>query len=202
MSKPAKPAAAAVIAPADDQPPKSKKKLIIIIIAVVVLLTVVVAAAGYFLVFKKGNEPKDGHAAASEEVPAKFVDIGTFTANLVHEDSDRVMQVAISLKLSKPELEEKVKGSSPEIQHKVNMLLQSKRPSELATVEGKEKLADEIKTQVEFILGLRKSAPAIHTAKPATEGDAPASAVAQTKPAESPSQKGVAEVLFTSFIIQ
>lgn len=215
MSKPAKPAAAAaaaVTAPTDNQAPKSKKMLIIIIIAVVVLL-VGGGAAAFFLMkphadkhdkTATGEEAPtgEGEDASKPKLPPKFVEIGTFTANLVHEDSDRVMQVAISLKLSKPELEEKVKESSPEIQHKVNMLLQSKRPSELATVEGKEKLADEIKTQVEFILGLRKSAPAIHTAKPAMEGDAPASAAAHAEPAESPSQKGVAEVLFTSFIIQ
>ncbi|MCX7193984.1 MAG: flagellar basal body-associated FliL family protein [Proteobacteria bacterium] len=203
MSKPAKPAAAPA---AGDQPPKSKKMLIIII-AVVVLLA---GGGAAFFMMKKDHPPKGEHAAASEEAPAddgedeskpkvppKFVEIGTFTANLMKEGDDRVMQVAITLKLSKPELEEKVKESNPEIQHRVNMLLQSKYPSELATVAGKEKLAGDIKSQVEYVLGLRKSAPEIHATAPAAEGETPHAATAET-----PSKKGVAEVLFTSFIIQ
>lgn len=205
MSKPAaKPAAAAT----GDQPPKSKKMLIIII-AVVVLLAGGGAAA--FFMMKKDHPPKGEHAAETEEeapaeeeddkhkVPPKFVEIGTFTANLLHEEGDRYLQVAITLKLSKPELEEKVKTSNPEIQHRINMLLQSKRPSELSTVEGKEMLAADIKSNVEFVLGLRKSAPALRTAHAPVEGEAPAPHAAHE---ESPSKKGVAEVLFTSFIIQ
>jgi flagellar protein FliL len=210
MSKPAaKPAAAAT----GDQPPKSKKMLIIII-AVVVLLAGGGAAA--FFMMKKDHPPKGEHAAAVEgegeeeapadegeddkhKAPAKFVEIGTFTANLLHEEGDRYLQVAITLKLSKPELEEKVKSSNPEIQHRINMLLQSKRPSELSTVEGKEMLAADIKSNVEFVLGLRKSAPALRTAHAPVEGEAPAPRATHE---ESPSKKGVAEVLFTSFIIQ
>ena len=202
MSKPAKPAATG------DQPPKSKKMLIIII-AVVVLLAGGGAAA--FFLMKPSHPPKQNHATeadaaaesdaeepSGEKVPPKFVDLGTFTANLIHEDTDRYLQIAISLKLNKPELEEKVKELSPEILHKVNMLLQSKRPSELASVAGKEKLASDIKAQVEYVLGLRKSAPAIHATPDPVEGQA---AVPEHADA-TPSKKGVAEVLFTSFIIQ
>lgn len=205
MSKPVKAAAETTA----EQPPKSKKMLIIIIAAVILLAGG--GAAAFFLM--KPHADKHDKTAAGEEAPAgeteegsklppKFVEIGTFTANLVREEEDRVMQVAITLKLSNPELEEKVKQNNPEIQHRINMLLQSKRASELATVEGKEKLAGDIKAQVEFVLGLRKTAPALRTTKPAEEGDAPASAAAVTAPAEPPSKKGVAEVLFTSLIIQ
>lgn len=206
MSKPAaKPEASG------DQPPKSKKMLIIIIALVVLLAGG--GAAAFFLMKPHPDKHKaaDAEAVAADgeeedadegkpKVPPKFVEIGTFTANLIHEEGDRYLQVAISLKLSKPELEEKVKEANPEILHRINMLLQSKRPSELATVEGKEKLAADIKAQVEYVMGLRKSAPALHTSQPVAEGEAP---VAQApKEAEKPSKKGIAEVLFTSFIIQ
>lgn len=201
MSKPAKPAAAA-----GDQPPKSKKMLIVII-ALVVLLAGGGGAA--FFLMKKDHPPKGEHAAAEEapaedaeeepksKLPPKFVEIGTFTANLIHEEGDRYLQVAITIKLNKPELEEKVKESNPEIQHRINMLLQSKRPSELATLEGKEKLASDIKMNIEYVLGLRKSVPAVRPAQPAAEGEA-----LHAEAPETPSKKGVAEVLFTSFIIQ
>jgi flagellar FliL protein len=204
MSKPAKPAAPA----AGDQPPKSKKMLVIII-AVVVLLAA--AGAGYYFLVMKPHSEKHAKPAATEEaadegdeedeakpkVPPKFVEIGTFTANLMHEDADRYLQVAITIKLNKPELEEKVKESNPEIQHRINMLLQSKRPSELATPEGKEILASDIKANVEYVLGLRKTQPALHQVQPSAEGETHHAAAE-----EKPSKKGVAEVLFTSFIIQ
>lgn len=200
MSKPAKPAEAAA-----DQPPKSKKMLIIII-AVVVLLAGGGAAA-FFLMKphdKKATAEEtageEGAAEGKDKVPTKYVEIGTFTANLIHEDADRYLQIAISLKLANPELEEKVKEHNPEILHKINMLLQSKRPSELSTVEGKEKLAAEIKAQVEYVMGLRKTAPALHST-PAAEEGAPATPAAPAQPEET-SKKGIAEVLFTSFIIQ
>lgn len=203
MAKDAKPATAkqagakpAAAVAADAPPPKKSKKLLIIITAVVLLIGVGVAA---FLLLQPPAHPTKKDAAATEKAesearaknPPKFVDIGTFTANLVREDSDRYLQVGISLKITKPELEEKIKASNPEILHRVNMVLQSKRPSDLATIEGKDKLSQQIKGQVEYVLGLRKTAPSISVEQ------------AETTPTETPNIKSdIAEVLFTSFIIQ
>jgi len=213
MSKPAKPAETG------DQPPKSKKMLIIII-AVVVLL----AGGGggaYFFMNKADHAPKKDHAAAAEDAPAeddyeeedshekvppKFVELGTFTGKLVDESADRYLQVSISVKLSKPDLEEKIKARNPEIMHKINMLLQSKRPAELGTVVGKEDLASELKAQVEYVLGLRRNAPDIHTSplhSAADEGDhADTHDSRDRRHDEERSRRGVEEILFTSFIIQ
>lgn len=179
------PAAEAAEAP----PPKSKKKLIMIIVAVVVLLAGAGAAAYFFM--KPSAKPKVEEEA---KVPPKFVEIGTYTANLMREDTDRYLQIGISLKITDPELEEKIKAQLPEIQNMINLLLQSKYPSQLSSVEGKEKLANQIKEQIEFIMGLRKSAPPIRSAAP--------DAVTQPTPPSSPAKKGIAAVLFTSFIIQ
>lgn len=193
----AKPGAKPAEAEAVDAttPKKSKKKLIIIIAA---LLLLVGGAAVAFLLLKPAHAPKhdEATAAAAEAAreaknPPTFVELGTFTANLVHEEGDRYLQIAISLKLSKPELAEKIKANSPEILHRVNMLLQSKRPSELATFEGKEILSKQIKGQVEYVMGMRKTAPVISSEQSATA------------PTENRAIKsGITEVLFTSFIIQ
>lgn len=201
MAKAAKPAAQAAAKPAATQateaeeanaPPKKSKKKLILFIAVVVLLMGGGAAA--FLLLKPAPTPKHGGAAPVEaahpEIPPKFVDLGQFTANLMHEEGDRYLQVSISLKITKAELEEKIKEAKPEILHRVNMLLQSKRPSELATFDGKERLAQQIKAQVEYVLGLRKIAPVISSEQ-------------SVAPIESSVGKsGIADVLFTSFIIQ
>lgn len=197
---------------AGDTPPKSKKMLIIIIALVVILAGG--GAAAFFLM--KPHPPKGAEAEAQVEEPAKdehaaapkYIELGTFTANLVHEEGDRYLQITISLKLSSPEMEEKIKASNPEILHRVNMLLQSKRPSELSTVEGKEKLARDLKTHINYVLGFVKKAPKIITSpEPSETTETPAPhedhAAAEEDDGEShKTQKGVTEVLFTSFIIQ
>lgn len=216
MSKPAKPAAAA-----GDQPPPKSKKMLIIIIAVVVLV-VGGGAGAYFFLNKSDHSAKKEQAAASEDAnaseddggeeasgghektPPKFVELGTFTGKLVDANADRYLQTTMSVKLTKPELEEKVKEFNPEILHRINMVLQSKRATELETIEGKEKLASEIKAQVEYVLGLRKSAPPIRTSPEpdaGAEGGHDAHAAPEHKE-ESHSKKGVEAVLFTTFIIQ
>jgi flagellar FliL protein len=184
----------------EASPKKGRKKLIIIIIAVAVL--VIGGGVVAYLLLKPSHDTAtpEGKAAtekadkAEEEAlaknPAKYVDLGTFTANLVREDVDQYLQVAITLKLTRPELEEKVKSTSPEIMHRVNLLLQSKRASELATYEDKAKLGRQIKEQVEYVLRLRKTAPVISSDR------------SEETSAEVVKRSGVAEVLFTSFIIQ
>ena len=216
-----KPAKAAEAAPTDGAPKKSKKMLIIIIAAVVLLAG---GGAAAFLLMKPAHPPKHGaEAAQAEEAPPeedahgknepKFVELGTFTANLIHEEGDRYLQVAISIKLSKPELEEKIKARNPEILHKVNMLLQSRTPSELGTLKGKEKLASEIKSQIEYVLGLRKTAPIITASIPAGQQAEVVEPVEHAAPAPqhvanhdeedaNAPKKGVEDVFFTSFIIQ
>lgn len=194
MAKAAKPAAQEPEIEEGEAPPKKSKKKLILIIAAVVLLAGGGAAA-FFLLSPPPAPKRGGPApAATEEahskIPPKFVDLGQFTANLMREDEDRYLQIAISLKITKPELEEKIKETKPEILHRVNMLLQSKYPSELSTIDGKERLAQQIKAQVEYVLGLRKVAPVI-SSDPSTAAIEP-----------STGKSDLADVLFTSFIIQ
>lgn len=202
MAKAAKPDAAA--AAGTQAPPKSKKMLFII---VAVVLVIIIGGAAAFFLLKPAHPPKLGgesdaggeHAAEqSAYVPATYVDLGTFTANLVQEEGDRYLQVGISLKITKPELAERIKASTPEILHRVNMLLQSKRPSVLATVEGKQKLADQVKAQIEYVLGYRKTVPLIVTEQAASETPE----TPETPAGDHVIKTDIAEVLFTSFIIQ
>ena len=201
MSKAARPGAGQAdgkpdAAEATDTPPRKSKKKLIIIIAIVVLL--IGGGAAAFLLLnpaEPANHDEAAAAKAEEEAraknPPKFVDLGTFTANLVREDSDRFLQVSISLKITSPDLEEKIKARSPEILHYVNMVLQSKHPSDINTLEGKKELAEQIKGQVEYVLGLRRIAPAISSEQ------------AEAAPAGARKiRTDIAEVLFTSFIIQ
>lgn len=218
MAKPAKPAAAKkeeVVADA----PKSKKKLIII--GVVGLL--VAGAAGWY--FMKGN------AASHDEAPQTptFIALDAFTVNLQREDEgDQYLQINLSLKVFELELVEKIKAVLPEIRSKLNLLLSSKRASELSTAEGKKALVAEIMAETNHVLGIHNtpaahapaSAPAAAPAVAAEVAAASAPAEGEEAPAEGaaeapvvasapapaapamPEKKGVVDVLFTSFIIQ
>lgn len=194
MSKAAKPGAeAAVNAP----PAKSRKKLIIIAI---IILLIGGGAAAFFLMKPAPQPAKPGNAdmAAEEahsENPPVYVPLGTFTGNLAQEEADQHLQVTIVLKITRPELADKIKAANPEILHHINMLLQSKRPSEINTIDGKQRLARQIKTQVEYVIGLRKTPPII------TNSDAiPDNEHASNE--KSDGKSGIADVLFTSFLIQ
>jgi flagellar FliL protein len=181
---------------AEAAPKKSGKKLIVIVIALVLLLAGGAVAA--FLLLKPAHPPGTADSpnapANSEHAPApaeaaKFLDLGTFTTNLSPEEGDRFIQVAISLKTSRAELEPMIAASKPEIMHRVNMTLQSKLPSDLSSVNGKVLLAEQIKAQIQYVLGLRKTAPPIGSAQ--TE-----------MPAGEKVKGGLDEVLFTTFLIQ
>jgi flagellar FliL protein len=228
---PAKPAAkkdAAPAAKAGDaaEAPKSKKKLIIIAAVVVAIA----AGAGVFMMkSKKGDHAEEAKVEVHAE--PKFVPLDAFTVNLQKEESaDQFLQVNITLKVMDPLLEEKIKAVLPEIRSKLNLLLSSKRPSELSTVPGKKKLAAEIAYEANNVLGIHNPPPAgTRAAAPVTEHPAEGAAPEGTAPAteqhaapaaeggaateapaaaeapvhEAPAEpKGIVDVLFTSFIIQ
>jgi flagellar FliL protein len=168
-----------------------KKTMLIVIIALVVL---VAGGAGAFLFMGKKHAPKDGEAHEEEEVadtakakPPVFVTLEPFTVNLTSEASDRYLQVGIDLKVSGPEIADRIKAHLPEIRNGILLLLTSKRVDELASLEGKNLLREEIRDAVNRPIGFYNEAAA------APEGE---------KPARKPPKAGVLDVLLTSFVIQ
>lgn len=178
---------------------KSRTKLIIIVAALIALIAAGTVAAYFLLQPHPPAGHEDGDKAdveAESKTPAeppKFIELGTFTTNLAVDEGDdkRYVNVAVTYKITRAELEPKIKEFKPELLHRVNLLLQSKYPSELATPEGQIKLAEEIKIQSQHVLGLRKTAPAIGMAQAI-------SAVPDTGKVIG----GLDEVLFTTFLIQ
>ncbi len=158
----------------ESAPPKSKKKLIIIIVAAVLALALVGGAA-FFLLGKKPDAAQQAEhgdeAEADEEAhPPVYEKLDTFTVNL--SDGETFLQAEINLKLADAKLSEKLKTRMPEVKDSILRLLSVQSPEELATVEGKDKLAGEVQKAVNEILGVKKAS------------------------------KGVQKVLFPAFIIQ
>lgn len=184
MAKDAKPVAESAEPGAVAAPKKSKKLLIII--AGVVLLLIVGGGAAFFLL-QKNADHGDEEEVVSEKASKKkkgdkeaapvYVALDVFTVNLVPEQGDQFLQLGISLEVTDASVGDRLRTHTPKVRNKVMLLLSDKKASQLITKDGKEKLAEEIREQLNEIV------------EPTT---------AKGKKTEDP----VKEVLFTSFIIQ
>ena len=152
----------------DGETPKKKKGgLFKILIPVIILAIGGGGGAWYFT--QSGEE----HKAAQDKpksMPPVYERLETFTVNLV--GGEHYLQIELSLKLADPKVGEEIKLRMPEIRDGVLRLLSAQRVEDLNTPEGKTKLSDNIKKQVNIVLN-----------------------------AQEPEQ-GVVSVLFTSFVIQ
>ncbi|WP_227816860.1 flagellar basal body-associated FliL family protein [Nitrogeniibacter aestuarii] len=175
------------------------KKLIIILLVVVILLLIAAGGVVFLLLSKKSADAEggDGHGGAQQahveehppelkvdlSHPPTFVPLDPFTVNLAPEDGDHYLQVVMVLKVVDPTVAEQMKAFMPEIRHEVNLVLSSKRPSEISSIQGREALAVESMERVNYILGFEKPS--------------------EDKMRRNPGPWGpVITVLFNSFIIQ
>lgn len=189
MAKDAKPAAEE----GAEAPKKKSKKLLIIILAVVLLI--VLGGGAAFFLLKKNADGEEGDEEVAEEVakPKKkekkkdahampvFINMEAFTVNLVPESGDQYLQVILSLEVEDPAEEPTLKAQMPKIRNNITLLLSSKKASELLPKEGKEKLADALRDEINSV---------IEPPKKNKKGEL----VVPDGPVKS--------VLFTSFIIQ
>ncbi|ACT50010.1 MULTISPECIES: flagellar basal body-associated protein FliL [Methylovorus] len=161
-------------APAEEAPAAgSKKKLIMIIVIALLVLGGGGGAAAWFFLHKPAKEEhkvEEKHEEAPK--PPVFVSLETFTVNLQPDPESQFLQVDLTLKVADAEQAEIVKLHMPEIRNRLLMLLSSKKPSEVTSIEGKKALSDEIVAQVK---------------QPFSAGE---------KPLE------VSGVFFTSFVVQ
>ena len=104
------------------------------------------AAAWYFLVFKAtppaAAAPQQPQVAVA--APPVFLPMEAFTVNLQAEDGERFLQTTLTLQLPAQDQVEVIKTYLPHVRSRLLLLLSGKKPSEILTVEGKKKLAQEI----------------------------------------------------------
>ena len=203
---------ATAAAAADAAPKKAggNKKLIIILAAVLVL--VLGGGAALLLLKKKAAaaDDEDGadapapaavHAAAkSDGKPPVFVPLDPFTVNLTDKEVDRFAQVGVTLEVGDEHTAEEIKKYLPAIRSNVLMVLSHKSSVELLSVEGKEKLAREIKRESVRPMGIELDDEDDDDAAPtAPAADAPKKKKKKRhRNVESP----VTNVLFSQFIVQ
>jgi len=146
------PAPIAVVADAAPAPKKKSKKLLLIIVAVLVLLG---GGGGAWFFFGRhaadanheaAKDGKDGKDEKSEKKAPTFVTLEPFTVNLLEENGDHYLQVGIVYQVGDGKVVDAMKMYMPVLRNRVLLTLSSKHPSEIASLEGKQKLVAELVT--------------------------------------------------------
>lgn len=118
-----------------------KLKLILAIAAAMLLLGAGGGGAAWYFV-----KAQDG--AAPKSKPPVFVSLETFTVNLQPEHSEQHLQTSLTLKVADAGAVDSIKLHMPEVRNRVLLLLSSKTASQIATVEGKKRLASELAGEI------------------------------------------------------
>lgn len=183
---------------AEAKPPKSKKMLIIIIAAVVLLGG---GGAGAFFFMKKakpaGEEEPAAAAHAKPAAPPTFLPLETLVVNLADPGGERFAQLGITLEITDPKVADSVKAFMPSIRNAVLLAVSQRTTQELLTVEGKAKLAKDIRREVSTPLGF-----AVEDDEVEEEDPAPKKGAKPKKPKKTPTPNPIKNVLFSSFIVQ
>ncbi len=162
----------------EEQPPKKKSKLPLVI-GLVVLLAGGGGGAWFFMSKDKdkGAEAAPQQAKPQPPKPPVFVPLDAFTVNLSSEQNEQYLQVATTLKVLDQQAADSVKQYMPEVRHRTLVLLSSKRPSEIVSSEGRERLAEELRQTANNVLLAAAGKPArpivVDVPRPADESAAP-----------------------------
>lgn len=162
----------------EEQPLKKKSKLPLIL-GLVVLLAGGGGGAWFFMSRDKGGaDAAPQQAKPQPPKPPVFVPLDAFTVNLSSEQNEQYLQVAATLKVLDQQAADSVKQYMPEVRHKTLVLLSSKKPSEIATGEGRERLAEELRQTANNVLLAAAGKPArpivLDVQRPADESQAAA----------------------------
>ncbi|WP_437888732.1 flagellar basal body-associated protein FliL [Phytobacter sp. V91] len=124
----------------------SKKRKRSIWIPLLVLITLAACATAGYSYWRMQQHPADGAKAEAEAPPPPapvFFALDTFTVNL--GDADRVLYVGITLRLKDDLTRARLSEYLPEVRSRLLLLFSRQDAAQLATDEGKQKLAAAIK---------------------------------------------------------
>jgi flagellar FliL protein len=123
-----------------------------------------------------------------------------FTVNLTDRDVDRFAQIGINLQVEDAHAAEEMKGYMPAIRNSILLILSHKSSEQLLSLEGKEKLAEEIRRDAARAMGYEIEDPDDEEDSAHAEGDAPKKKKKKKKKVES--YNPIVHVHYATFIIQ
>ncbi len=126
-------------------------KLMFIVIAAMLVITIGLAA-GFFMMWNKlseintaGNGEANTEAEQSQTAQlGPLFSLDTFIVNLADEERNRYLRITMDLELAAPTDTDKLNERLPQIRDRILMILPTKRFEDIASVEGKVALRDEI----------------------------------------------------------
>ncbi|MGD8991742.1 MAG: flagellar basal body-associated FliL family protein [Desulfobacterales bacterium] len=126
-------------------------KIMFLLIAVMLVLTVGLAA-GFFMMWGKLSDMNSAANAAvtTEAEQSQTAQLGTlfsletFIVNLADVERSRYLRVTMDLELAESADTDKLNDRLPQVRDRILMILPSKTFEEIASVEGKTALRDEI----------------------------------------------------------
>ncbi len=126
----------------DGSPPAKKRSKLKWIAIALLLLGAAGGGAWYAM---RPAPASDAAKGAAAKAPV-FLNLEPFTVNLLEENGDHYLQVGIVYQMSDDKAVDAAKVYMPVLRNRVLLLLSSKRPSDLGTLDGKNKLVGELIT--------------------------------------------------------
>ena len=194
--------AAASAADAAKKPGLMKKLILMTAIAALVLGSLGLGLALYMKKSRADAEAADDEGTPTARVehkrdrhtPPVFVPMDNFVVNLADHDADRYAQIGVTLEVLDDRHVDEVKAYMPAIRNNVLLLLAHKASADLASAEGKEQLAREIRREALRAMG-----------EDVSDDEAAAASAPRArkkKRAEDTADMPIRSVQFSSFIIQ
>jgi flagellar protein FliL len=126
-------------------------KLMVLLVAVLLVLTTGLAA-GFFMMWNKlSNLSTQGNLAANQEAQQAQADasgplfsLDTFIVNLADQERNRYLRVTMDLELAESTDSSKISERLSQIRDSILMILPSRQFEDVASMEGKIALRDEI----------------------------------------------------------
>jgi flagellar protein FliL len=146
----------------------------IILIALIAIIAAGAAGAGvWFFMSKRAPAAVTAEAAPPPLTAPLFFPLESMTVNLQSDDGQQhFLRIGLTLRLGDTATQQQLTEHMPEVRSHILLALSNKHPDELAPLEGKRALAEELKTLISQ--PAEKSAAPIH----------------------------VQDVLFTEFVVQ
>lgn len=169
-----------------EAPAPKKKGRLPLVLGLVVLLAAAGGGAWFFMFKDKDADAAQQQARPQAPKPPVFVPLEMFTVNLSADEGGQYLQVGATLRVLDPAAADAVKQYMPEIRHRILGLLASKKPSEISGAEGRERLAEELRQNINNILLAAAGRPLKPIALDVPASNDEKAPAVEDKPAEAP----------------
>lgn len=123
----------------------NKKKMILFVLIGVLSVGAGIGGTWYYMKQQQEEGSEVTVEKKKKKKPTTFIKLESFTVNLQSDDREpHYLQVELSLKVNESDAVKIIEDKKPEVRNQILLLLSSKKPSEINTLESKQKLSEDI----------------------------------------------------------